>query len=212
MTPRNENSPNLTELLLKQMQISVNHLDFRQQKNIVTLLPPRVIESQLTGETTFRPHFENYHIRTFKSLSEVQSFSSLPITPGVPAAIGLFLKQKPAQIVFDFSPLGYCLFTHQAGEASVDAALISWTHYALSPELWGAQGKWMRFHERLHTLLSEKNVLDGETYPGHYPVTRAIKAWEQDGLLGDEEHGKVILTLPWSFSLTGLEKLERLLQ
>jgi hypothetical protein len=215
MTPRNEHST-LTDLLIQQMHSKLNEFDLRQRETVVTLLPPTVLKAKFEGGEAISGEKEGYKLSYFQNSADAQAFSSLKAKKGTPAALGLFLQEKPEEALFEFSPLGFCFFSKKKSypqKAQRESlALFAWVHYALSPELWGSQGKWVRFHQRLHTLFSEKNLLQGPDYTGHYPLKKTIMNFESQGLLGDESGDAIVLTIPWSFSLSSLQKLEQMLK
>lgn len=86
-----------------------------------------------------------------------------------------------------------------------------WTNYALSPELWGSQGKWTRFHERLEKIFKEKNLLN-HSEAGYYSLKSAAASLRDHGFNGTEVDKTYVLVLPWTFPLSALEKLEKIVR
>jgi hypothetical protein len=86
-----------------------------------------------------------------------------------------------------------------------------WMNYALSPELWGAQGKWTRFHLRLENLFKEKNLLVSST-TGYYSLKSEASKLRDHGFHGTDVDKTYVLVLPWTFSLSALEKLEEIVR
>jgi hypothetical protein len=84
--------------------------------------------------------------------------------------------------------------------------------YALSPELWGPQGKWTRFHQKLMELFTLKNLLIGEAEVGYYPLRFEASKLRESGFNGTHLEKTYLLVLPWTFSLSALEKLENVIR
>jgi len=132
---------------------------------------------------------------------------------GRPWAIKRFLDENHSEAIIDFPPLGTVVLSRNKLESDVQNKLPEhllpiWLSYALSPELWGPQGKWTRFHERIRELLSEKALLKGESFPGYYPLIERAKCLEDFGFAGTLLEKSYVLVLPWTFSLSALNKLE----
>lgn len=69
----------------------------------------------------------------------------------------------------------------------------------------------MRFRERLHTLFEKYNLLKGDDYPGLYPLREEARLLEEFDIQGTSLEDSYILTLPWTFPLSALEKLEAII-
>jgi hypothetical protein len=136
---------------------------------------------------------------------------------GRPWNIHQFLVSGQSEAIIDFEELGTVVISREIllpenKNEVYQHILPHWLNYALSPELWGANGKWPRFHERISKLLKSKNLLGGQDYPGYYPLKMSAIKIESLGFIGSELDNTYVLVLPWSFSLTTLKKLEEVLE
>lgn len=132
---------------------------------------------------------------------------------GRPWNLFQFLNGKFEEAIIDVPPLGSVVLSKkelpsQEGRGLHHHLLSIWMTYALSPELWGPVGKWTRFHSRLHQILKDYKLLDGEDSVGYYPLISKAQSLEASGFLGTKLEKSFVLVLPWDFSLSELEKLE----
>jgi hypothetical protein len=93
-----------------------------------------------------------------------------------------------------------------------DYVLPQWIHYTLSPELWGPYGKWTLFHQRLHHLFSEQKLLESTDSVGYYPLDPKLAKLDSFGFKGTINKENYLLVLPWCFSLSALNKLEKIIR
>ena len=91
-------------------------------------------------------------------------------------------------------------------------ALPVWINYALSPELWGPHGKWIRFHHELSTVLSGHQLLRSHSSLGRYVLEPKAQKLESFGFKGTMLDDSYLLVLPWSFSLSALKKLTQTIE
>lgn len=132
---------------------------------------------------------------------------------GRPWGIYQLLESGLKEAIIDFQSLGSVYLAPfgkewERGGEQHDHLLPLWLNYALSPDLWGPVGKWTRFHERLMNLFNQHNLLDGKASLGYYPLKEEAKKLESMGLQGTLLNKGFLLVLPWTFSLTDLNKLE----
>ncbi len=132
---------------------------------------------------------------------------------GRPWTVAKFIHSSHSEAIVDFKELGAVyLFKglrSLPSEPGQQQYLLSlWLAYALSAELWGPMGKWTRFHDRLYSLFHRRNLLEGEASPGHYPLKPNAEILERAGFLGSRLDKSYLLVLPWTFSLTALQRLE----
>lgn len=213
-----------SERLLKQNKIDESRFDLTIEAPAITILPPKIIWAQLQFEhgpeqEVAKVEIPGWHYDCFKDFPSAES--KYPGIQnkfiGTPKSMFQFLQNAESQALIDFSPLGTVALSKSPLPTEVknelaERTLPLWLHYALSPELWGEQGKWTRFHSRLHTLLKGKDLLSGEDYPGYYPLHKTAKKLESFGFFGSDLEKAYVLVLPWSFPLTALEKLEKCIQ
>lgn len=136
---------------------------------------------------------------------------------GKPSDIFKFIKAGYEDAIVDFQPVGAIVLSRKMLHIEFKNMvhwheLPIWFNYALSPELWGPQGKWIRFHERLRKLFIEHNLLKTSDTPGLYVLEESAKIIERHGFQGTILDGCYTLSLPWTFPLSGLNKLEKVIQ
>ncbi len=136
---------------------------------------------------------------------------------GRPWSFFKFLHGQYHEAIIDFPPLGTIVLSKKelpsANTHKLQKILLPlWMNYALSPELWGPQGKWTRFHARLHQIFKEHNLLNGEDSLGYYPLNEKASLLESLGFKGTNLEKSYVLVLPWTFSLAALEKLEEIIR
>ncbi len=189
----------LPEKLLEQIEKKSDVLNLSANAPVLEFLPPFLLKDFVSS-----------------SLQEAQySFEPVPQTPSVrkgrPVEIHRFLTGMN-DIELDFEQLGCVRISRKIHEQNQnDEKMARWLNYALSPELWGTEGKWPRFHERLMSLFEKYNLLDGPALPGYYPLKSDARSWEEMPFQGDLSGSTFSLLLPWAFSLSDLKKLESLL-
>lgn len=136
---------------------------------------------------------------------------------GQPWAVNKFLSSGKPDAIIEFDDLGTVIISKNelpsAKHNSLhDHELSAWLSYALSPELWGPVGKWTRFHTRLHELFARHNLLAGDDSIGYYPLISKAQKLIESGFKGTNLDKTYLLVLPWTFSLSALDKLEEKVQ
>jgi hypothetical protein len=199
-------------------------IDLTLDGPIMTKLHPKLIWTKLQLHSN--PHFipEKIEIPAWKhacfaTFEEAKkSYPQIePTFVGKPWTIFQFLQSNKEQAIVDFGPLGTIVLSkqelqNQTGIGLHHHLLPIWANYALSPELWGSQGKWTRFHARLHKLFSEHQLIYTEPKLGHYPLIEKASILENHGFIGTRLEKSYLLVLPWTFSLAALEKLEEIIR
>lgn len=185
-------------ILLKQLDRHAEHLVLTEKAPVLEFLPPFLLKESTQNVVTTRQEFQ-------------KQFPDAIIRRGHPKEIYKYLKGNE-DVAFDFDQLG-CVFVsrNSTQDLSENPGMRLWLNYALSPELWGPEGKWTRFHERLHKLLEKHKLLEGSALPGYYPLKIQARSWETLPIEGDRTESSFALVLPWTFSLTDLKKIESLL-
>lgn len=136
---------------------------------------------------------------------------------GQPWKIHQFFNSSVETAIIDFKELGSVVLSkhelqHQPPSTGVEYHVLPpWINYALSPELWGPNGKWSQFHRRLMTLITEKNLHNGTCLPGFYKLNIQAQKINSYGLKGTLLDNSYLIVLPWCFSLSSLEKLESII-
>lgn len=222
MTPRTIESE-FSEELLKQVNDEFPH-DLTMDGPIMHKLHPQIIWRKLQFQhgLEIEPPMRELHgwkISYFSNTAEAEkTYPEIQqVFVGRPWSLNQFLQGQFESAIIDFPPLGTVVISHNElppeKEIGLHHHLLSpWLSYALSPELWGAQGKWTLFHARLHQTLKEHNLLDGADSVGYYPLKEQARALESLGFQGTNLEKSYVLVLPWTFSLTELEKLEAIIR
>ncbi len=208
-----------SQALLEQMK-ERSPIDLTMDGPIITRLHPKIIWNKLLYER--HPEHElpaqeipGWHARYYANTETAQKAHpevSLNFD-GRPWNVFKFLEGSYEEAIIDFPPLGSVVLSKkelpaQVGNDLCRHLLPPFVTYALSPELWGPVGKWTRFHSRLHQILKDHKLLDGEDSVGYYPLISKAQSLEAAGFLGTKLEKSFVLVLPWDFSLSELEKLE----
>lgn len=194
----------LSQILLSQLNQKKVELVLIEKAPVLSFLPPFLLQNMpaVAKET-------QYSFQFFESADELlKSFPEAELRRGHPHAIYQFLTGNQ-DVFLDFDQLGLVRLSRKQPSAPPENSQIArWLDYALSPELWGPDGKWTRFHEQLHKLFENHNLLERFSVPGYYPLKSNARLWEKYPLKGDLSENTFALVLPWTFSLTDLRKLE----
>lgn len=122
--------------------------------------------------------------------------------------------KKPREVLIDFHDLGVIAYTFQkiipSSQGVSDHLLPPWLDYVRSNELWGPQGKWTRFHQRLIDLFENHQLLLNGSL-GQYSLKTTAKKLENFGIVGTDLKSSYDLHLSWTFSLSDLEKIETII-
>lgn len=216
MTPRTmENSLNqvFSNLIMLQRNEDLDPFDLRENAPIMKPLHPKMVMGLL--EFMNNPEQEVNTPGCYATVLEAQKdFPSFQVVKGLPYAVHAHLKSNA---IIDFSPFGAAVITgekpNKQGTPGVHQYILPpLLEYALSNELWGQQGKWTRFHERLNILFDKYQLLNGKSAPGRYPLKAIASKLEKRGIKGDLTGDTYVLTFPWTFPLTALSKLEGIFQ
>lgn len=211
------------EVLEKQMKEEIP-MDLTLEGPIVTKLPPKLIWAKLLFKDNPQQELTEIKIPGFNyecflnfATAEAKYPEEKLKIQGRPWAIHMFLSGEAQRAIIDFGELGAVLLSKSElpvsrGQGLYEHLLPLWLSYALSPELWGAVGKWPRFHERLVDLFRKHNLLDGKETLGYYPLVAEAEKLEDLGFPGTRLGKQYLLVLPWTFSLRDLNKLEEVIR
>lgn len=128
-----------------------------------------------------------------------------------------FLSQNEEHAIISFGEMGTTALSKKILSPEVKHQL-HWnvlpiiTSYALSPELWGKNGKWPLMHERLLTLFRTHNLLKEGSFPGYYILGQEAHVLGSHGFKGSVFVDTYVLVLPWTFPLSAILKLEKIIQ
>lgn len=198
-------------------------LDLRLEGPIMTKFHPKILWAQLqlkANPQQLIPNIEipGWNYACFANSNDAQkSYPQIDLKIlGKPWTVYQFLESHQDQAIIDFPPLGTIVLSRnklnaQNENASYQYLLSLWSNYALSPELWGTQGKWPRFHAKLHKIFSDHHLLESEPTIGHYPLIDKASRLEALGFVGSRLETSYLIVLPWTFSLAALEKLEKII-
>lgn len=215
MTPRTIESL-FAEALKNQSDVESEY-DLTLDGPITKQILPRVLHAELSskhdpGFTPVEVSLTGHSFVAFDSLKEAKA--AFPHLESVIAKPWTFWKfqETGKETIFDFGQWGAAVLSKNAlpsQDISYRRHILGiWLSYALSPELWGPQGKWVRFHERLKAIFTAGSLQDGEFEPGYYRLKSKASLLHDKGFLGTHLEKSYLLVLPWSFSLSALEKLE----
>jgi hypothetical protein len=218
MTPRTiENK--FSELLINQLD-DIYPLDLTLEGPITHQIHPKILWSRLIFENNPEQDHPDIIISgwSFECFPDLLSAKiKYPnITNqflGKPWCIQNFVNGGSMEALIDFKDFGTVYLTKKPlsvnrGKELHDLVLPQWLSYVLSSELWGAQGKWTRFHLRLHQLFKTYHLLTEPDFAGYYPLESRSEILESFGFKGSRQQNKYLLVLPWSFSISSLKKLE----
>lgn len=194
----------LSEKLLGQLSLKDPKLFLSEKAPVLSFLPPFLLQEVLIAEREAQYSFEFFEGPD----ALLKAFPGVTIKKGHPKEIYRFLTANE-DIFLDFDQLGAIRLSRKPAQATpTDAKMSRWLDYALSPELWGPDGKWTRFHEQLHKFFEKHNLLERTSVPGYYPLKSDARSWEKYPLEGDLSGSTFSLVLSWTFSLSELRKLE----
>ncbi len=136
---------------------------------------------------------------------------------GKPWSMHQFFETNQTEAIIDFPPLGTVVLSRNeiSKESGTDVhhhILPQWLNYALSPELWGPQGKWVRIHAKLQKLFEEHKLLKSQSKVGYYQLVDRASLLESKGFVGTSLEKSYLLVLPWTFSHSHMDKLEEIIQ
>jgi hypothetical protein len=209
---------------LAQQQEDQYPLDLSLEGPVMHQLHPRLIWAKLqfnqnSDSVHTKVPLDGWNYACFTSIEEASSkYPEISlIFEGRPWSFKRFIDQNHSEAIIDFPPLGTVVLSRNNLSAGVvnnlaECLLPIWLTYALSPELWGPQGKWIRFHHRILKLLEQKALLNGESFLGYYQLNERAEHLEKFGFIGTRLEKSYILVLPWTFSLSALNKLEETLR
>ncbi len=200
-------STSLANILLGQLDRKSDHLDLTENAPVLEFLPPFLLKENPSAPLP-ESQFGFCSFPTHEKLLE--KYPEAIIKRGHPKEIYRFLKGS-GDAALNFDQLGFVYISRDMTLGSDDnLRMKAWLNYALSPELWGPEGKWTRFHERLHNLLEKRKMLEGPSLPGYYPLKVNARSWETLPVKGDLTTESYNMVLPWTFSLSDLKKIESL--
>jgi hypothetical protein len=137
---------------------------------------------------------------------------------GKPWCLHEFIQGSSTKALIDFQDWGVAAlsksddFLTTRGKELHHYAIPVWLTYALSPELWGSQGKWIRFDQELIKILKQKKLLKPESTLGRYCLEPKAESLATKGFPGTKGEDSYVLELPWSFSLSALKKLIQIIE
>lgn len=219
MTPRTNVPAAFSETLLQAMKEKKAEYDLKLRGPLFDLLHPKMIEAKLKYLNNPEQEAEaiqipGWYVYAFSNLESAPK--GYPIVYGQPFEIGKILNNDIREVVIDFPPLGAVLLSRSPKDIELTPGLHLhvlpvWMSYVLSPELWGTQGKWTRFHERLHQVFQQHSLLKEQDYPGFYPLHLKAKKLAAFGFEGTITETNYTLSLSWTFPLTALQHLEKVI-
>lgn len=199
-------------------------LDLTLDGPVFTVIHPKIIwaslqfENNTIGEAPTGEIF-GWNFEAFKDVTIAEKkYPEIQLKfIGRPWSFHQFLKSGAESAIVDFPGIGVAVLSKktlpiQAGNELHHHLVPIWLSYALSPELWGPVGKWPRFHERLLKLLKDHDLLAGPAELGYYPLKLPAEKLKSHGLMGTSLDKTYLLVLPWTFSLSALNRVEEIVR
>jgi hypothetical protein len=210
--------------LLKSQRQEEFPINMGLEAPLFSLLHPKVLWARLhyqhnPGQEISYQSLYGWHFVAFRNFQEaLLHYPDVELQfEGRPWTLFKFLQAAETEAIIDFGELGSVVisrkeFPHKSRNELWDHVLLEWLSYALSPELWGPVGKWTRFHERLDRVFRNHDLLSGEDAPGYYPLKSHAEKLKDWGFIGTNLEKTYLLVVPWTFSLSALNKLEEVIQ
>lgn len=210
-----------SDLILEQSKKNIS-LNLTYENSPLEFLHPKMAKAILEfmndpEKSPEKINLTDYYFLCFSKINEAQEkFPELIPIKCSPYHFSKFLNKKTKICLFDLGNLGCFILSDSKLPITNytdihDHLLPPFIRYALSSDLWGPKGKWPRFHERLHKLFENYNLLNAPDSPGFYPLRPVASKLQQSGVSGSLINESFTLILPWTFSLSALEKLERII-
>jgi hypothetical protein len=224
MTPRiNQNLSKdqtismFSELIVNQAHSQIEKFNFQKEGPLLNFLHPKQVRSMLSFISSGPEELSSASPWALYDSPEraLLDFPHYEVLRATPANIFFHVSSLKHACIFNFESMGCVVFeARETIPADLTRVLLlPFLDYALSNDLWGPEGKWTRFHERLHTHFTKYHLLKGSSRPGHYELDPSLESKFLDlKIRGTLYQGYLTLTLPWTFGLKELESLENLLQ
>jgi hypothetical protein len=214
----------LSKILVQQVKEKKSQYDLRTDAPIFEFLHPKLIEAQLqysdsSQQEYFGQEIHGWFVYPFPSKQAAKSsLSETCLTIRcLPFEVFQMLKiDTKGPILMEADSLGAVILSKIELSLNLSSGIHQkllplWIEYILSPELWAQHGKWPRFHQTLHTLFYKHQLLDKQDAPGFYSLKPGAQKLENFGFFGSLQNENYTLTLPWTFPLTALQKLEQVM-
>ena len=159
------------------------------------------------------PYFFSHYTNLSSAL---QNHPNIPVKRMLPHEVFQFINSIDDSCLFDSENLGVSFVSkkpiaEKQLQGLVELTLEPFLAYALSNELWGPEGKWTRFHERMVNLLNLKSLLIKTSGPGNYLLNIEGKRIEKYGLKGTMKEDGYLLQMTWAYPLKALVELEKII-
>ena len=194
-------------------------VDLKSDGPLMNPIHPRLIWAQLLHkyqvEQAELPLVSGWSYRSFASFTEASKhFPDVSLKfIAKPWSIHAFMQGSSLNALIDFKEWGAVAlsksdeFKSESGNELHHYAIPVWLSYALSPELWGPQGKWIRFDRDMTMILNGKGLLRPGSTVGRYHLDQRAASLSHLGFTGTAGDDSYILEFPWSLSLSSLKKL-----
>lgn len=210
-----------SHFILSESQKSADFLHFYPKCPLLRPLLPTMIKNlchfMLDPHFTIQQVAGPYYFCHYHHLAHARlTHPDLAVKKTLPHEVYQFIHSTQDKVIFDSGPLGASLVSRsplplQQLSGSTALTLEPFLNYAFSNDLWNAQGKWPRFHDRLLTLLKNKSILSNSLGPGHYQLNVPVKKLEDLGMRGLVQDESLQIILSWSYPLTALNELEKMI-
>ena len=223
MTPR-AIEREFSEILMGQLKDPPS-LSLELNGPLMTQIHPKIILGRLQYQHNLNQdlplvQIPGWHYECFRDITEAEiEYQNIEHKfIGRPWTVHQFLVNGHETALIDFLEFGAVVVSKSPLPAAKSTpgvhhgTLPHWLSYVLGQELWGPLGKWTRFHQRIEKLLDNHQLLEGTSTVGYYPLKLKAEKLATHGLKGTSIDKAYVLVLPWSFSLSALNKLEAIIQ
>lgn len=130
----------------------------------------------------------------------------------LPHEVFQFMQSSDVNCLFDSEKLGVSLVSKAPLEEkklndSLGVTLEPFLTYTFCNELWGSEGKWTLFHQRLLSLFNQKSLLISTLGPGLYLLDKKAQRLEKYGVKGTMKEEGYLLQMTWAYPLAALQEL-----
>jgi hypothetical protein len=207
--------------LIDQLNVT-EPFDLSGNKGLLKFPLPKILWShEMSHPRDLPSSVQNVHDFTFKAYSSVltaQKFNPhiKNVLVAWPHHIHQLILNSGKEVILDLGELGAAVLgdslDKNEGEPGIHHIhIFECLNYLFSPEIWGNDRKWPRFHSEFLDLLTSRQLLIRSDGPGHYETNPALKIIENYGVKGLSENNCYKIQMPWTFSLTSFNKLKSLI-
>lgn len=142
----------------------------------------------------------------------LKTHPQVKIRKTLPHEVFLFMQSHEENCLFDSDNLGVSFVSKTQLEEkklqdSLGVTLEPFLTYTFCNELWGIEGKWTLFHQKLLSIFNQKSLLISTQGPGHYLLDKKAQRLEKYGVKGTLKNEGYLLQMTWAYPLAALQEL-----